>query len=542
MTRYGRVGIPAPNGSEFACPNTIICGARTRTGHQSSVPANRPEFLDIRLEDPNNPGYPDVVPLPAPAAAALTIATPAIAADQNAAPAQCPVAVGYQQYTFNGAAGIPDPLVAFFLTWSITPANSNDPCYLAIETSAPFNGRASYFNSTTVTYIPGSFNAWIDAIAYCPPGLTLSLRMHGSSVFPGDHGLPDWFIRADEGGTIVDDYVSATIVVDNGAPAPIALQTLSLVADPSVISPRLAPRNVAARFVVSSTPGVSLASGNPYSWPPGRTTFRASVPARIAGKFQASMPVNVPFVAMSTPPGLPPIVARGVLGARRQRGQIDDGTAELAMMVQGPSVTGDALAQRFPTVRFFPRIGGVPVTRVDVTRIDVAAVSIGSVRGFDAIEIRRDDPVLIHSADPSPQGLYGRIGIAGDGVPDLAIPADPNGVCRFFSFTATPPIPVPSTADVWVDVVFMPGAIGGAGPNGTFLCTDTTAATVLGESFASFAGAVPFVPMPLDNGMVRLVSTPIPFGGRPSFDPPVLRASPAPRPVLAGQYPMRVGR
>src|SRR5262249_32631500 len=130
ITRYGIVGQPAPNGTEFLCPNTVICGARTRSGHQSTVSSNRPELLDIRLEDPNNPGFPTLTGVP-PAVGTLTPGTPALGSDTNASPSQCPQGVTFQNFTFNGGNGVLDPLQAVFLTWRFTGAPS---CYLALET------------------------------------------------------------------------------------------------------------------------------------------------------------------------------------------------------------------------------------------------------------------------------------------------------------------------------------------------------------------------------------------------------------------------
>ncbi|MBI1850216.1 MAG: hypothetical protein HYR85_07710 [Planctomycetes bacterium] len=532
ITRYGTAGVPAPNGTEFLCPNTVICGARTRSGHQAVTSANRPELLDIRLEDPNNPGFPNVVPVPA-ATGNLTPGTPAIAADSNATPAQCPAALAYQNYTFNNGTGVADPLSAVFLTWRFS--GTTTPCLLALETRAPNNTRALLYNSLTAQYGGGPGNHWLEIVTFCPAVLTLSMRMHGSSQYPADPGLADWFIRADEAGTILDDYVSTTIVVDNGTSAPITNETLRLMADPSVINPKLAPRDVANVFRLIGSPGVSLASGNPYSWPPGRTVFRANVPAAVSAKFQAAMPVNVPFIASSAPPGPGPAgSAPGVLGARRQRGQIDDGTAELASIVQNPGLTGDALAQRFPALRFFPTTGGTRVTRVDVTRIDVSALSIGTGRGFDAIQLRRGDPVLLNSADISPQGLLGGIGTVGDAVVDAAIPVDPNG-CRFYSFPTIPAIAAPSTDDVWAMVSIMPGD---SITSGTGLCGDSTAATVLGQSYTSPGGVTPFTPSPTLNWMVRLISLPVPFAGRPAPDRPTMGGNVRLPITVYGQVPV----
>lgn len=198
ITRFGREGQAFPNGSEWD-PNSVICGARSRSGHQApSVPFDRQERCDVRLEDPNNPGFPDVVPTVTAGASTVPAG-----ADSNAAPAQCPTNVSYQNFTFNAGNGINDPLVAVFMTWQVPGFGSNDPCYIGLELFAPNNGRTKYFNSTTATYTqsvgPNSGNVWLDAVAFTPFILDLNFRMSGSAQFVGDRGRPVWSIRGEEG-------------------------------------------------------------------------------------------------------------------------------------------------------------------------------------------------------------------------------------------------------------------------------------------------------------------------------------------------------
>src|SRR5262245_64137191 len=59
ITAYNQLGCVVT--SEFD-PNTVICGARARVGHQSTTSANRPMRVDLRLENPLTPGCPDVTP------------------------------------------------------------------------------------------------------------------------------------------------------------------------------------------------------------------------------------------------------------------------------------------------------------------------------------------------------------------------------------------------------------------------------------------------------------------------------------------------
>lgn len=548
ITRYGVEGVAAPNGSEFD-PNTILCGARSRSGHQSSITVNRPELLDIRLEDPNNPGFPNVLAVPAAGSVYP------VAADSNAAPIQCPQSVAYQNYTFNAGAGIVDPQQAVFLTWQFGGITTTDSCYLGLELfSSPGNGRSKYYVGAgaggtygQLTFGGTAGNHWLDLVAFTPLILDLNFRMHGSAQFAGDRGQPIWFIRPVEtAGTTVDDYISTTIVVDNGTGAPIGQEILSLVGDRSVINPKLTPKDLSASFRLLGSKA-SLASGNPYSWAPGRTRLEANIPATINAKFQSLFPINLPFIARTqkqTPPG-PFDDENQNLGLRRQRGQIDDGSAEIAFIVQSPVVTGDALAQRFPLTRLFPRTGvnasnpvgtGTQVTSITITNITVGAVSNGGAGGYDAVQVRRDDPVILNSADGSPQGRLGGTGGVGDASVDVAIPIDPNGLCALFPIPQVPSIVVSNLDDIWVNVYPFPNdTVTGA----TFLCEDTAPGdTVIGQSFTSPAGAQPYTLDPTGNWISRLIFTSsAPLAGDGNFSTPSLSQKGALPLRTAGQVP-----
>lgn len=546
ITRFGREGVAFPNGSEFD-PNSVICGARSRAAHQSNISVDRPERVDIRLEDPTNPGFPDVPPDVTAGAATFPAG-----ADSNAAPTQCPANLAYTNYTFNAGAGINDPLVAIFLSWVIPGGVTSDPCYIGLELgSAPCNGRAKYFNSTTATYIPscgGGGNIWLDAVVFTPFILDLNFRMSGSSQFAGDRGRSVWSIRAEEGNglgssTIIDDFITATVIVDNGTGGPLTTQTLALVGDRSVINPKLTPKDLAASFRLLSNPKVSLAAGNPYSWSPGRTILRANIPATISGKFQALFPINLPFVASSRNTSLPLGTGprddeRQELGLRRQRGNADDGSSEIALIVQGPAITGDVLGTRWPAQRVFPsRTGaaGPKVVSLNVTALQVIAVSTGSATGFDALQLRRDDAVILNSADQSPQGLIAAAGTTGGAIGEgsrmtPSIPVDPNALVALFSYPVVAPAVLSADGDFWVNTYPFPGDIGGAGSNGTFLGTDTSADTVLHESFTSQAGAQPYQDVTTGNFMSRVVFTASnPFASEdqaPTVVPPVVTKHP----------------
>ncbi|MBI1850785.1 MAG: hypothetical protein HYR85_10615 [Planctomycetes bacterium] len=534
ITRFGVLGAPYPYGSEFD-PNSVLCGARTRAGHQSHINTSRPMLVDVRVEDPNNPGFPDVGP-DAPAGAATFPA----GADSNATPPQCSVFVSFRDYTFHGGAGIADPLVPCFLSFTFAPPNLPQPCYFALETSAPNNGRAYYYNSVVQQYVPSVGNLWLDLNVASPAVLRLNCSMHGLPQFPGDRGRPVWFIRNDEAGTCVDDFISTTIVVDNLTQAPIGRQTLSLVADRSPFNPNLRPKDLVASLRMVGDPSVSLADGNPYTWPPGRTVLRATIPSSVSVRFQQSLPLNLPiFAATRTMPGPGPMeFARTALGLRRHRGQIDDGSAEGLFTVQSPARTDDVIAQRFPIRRLFSACSA-PISTLRVTQMQVFSTRNGGRGGWDAVTLRRDDPVLENASDESPQGYLGGVGRIGDGIVDVPVPLDPtlahlSKVC----VPIDPPALLPLAEDVWIVVNPFPGDTMTAG---TFVGQDRTPETVIGESFFGTTCEFPYIPDPTSNWMIRLIFDAVPFAGfvnAAELEPPVRVAARLPIHV-GNSYPVR---
>ncbi len=336
----------------------------------------------------------------------------------------------------------------------------------------------------------------------------IHLSMHGSARFPGDAGLPVWFIRADPAGTIVDDFISASLVIDNDSGAPIGPDVLSLIADRSVISPKLSSKDVTSLFRLTSNPKVSLASLNPYTWPPGRTVLEARIPASISAKFLSAMPVNMPFTVRSTALGTPNswMEAEDALGMRRHRGHIDDGSAEAACLVRSPSIAGDVIAQRFSASRLFPAPGGNPVPIVHLTGIQLGCTSNGGgdgfSAGFDAVELRRADAVFPDSPDLSPQGLLACIGAVGDGWVDVPIPVDPSGAVGLVTLPFGSGVPIANSMDVWVSVYLFPGDTTQAGSS---LGADIDVETILGESYFSPSDGQPYINDDASNNVVRLL-------------------------------------
>jgi hypothetical protein len=552
ITRYGIPGVGAPNGSEFD-PNSIICGARVRAGHQSNVSVDRPERCDVRLEDPLRPGFPNVA-ADAPIGGTI-VGAAGVGADSNAAPSQCSQFVSYHNFTFGGGLGVRDPRQAVFLTWIFAGAGSINPCWLGLETSAPYNGRGLYYNSLTSTYGPVGANHWLEANVFKPRSLTVHLQMHGSPQRLGDAGQPIWFLRGDSERTITDDYISASIVIDNDSGAIIANQHLSLLVDLSAVRPDLGLKNVASVFRIVAHPRLSLASGNPYTYPTGRTHLEASIPISMPPRFAALLPLQVPFILRSGPITNPGAFQKlDVLGMRAYRGAVDSGTASVAYIAQATTVTNDALATRFPLDRLFPKVGvnprdtwgtGTPVQQIRVTAIEVEAATNGGAGGFDAVQLRRADPVIANAADQSPQGLLGGAGQPGDHVVDVPVPVSPNGyICHPVRLVQSPRITVSHGEDVWILSYPFPGD---TTAGGTFVCADLQSSTYLGQSFFCVAGAQPYTRSDTANFMQRLLFTAVPFTesgeelppppDRPTGILPVRAGDSTPRRVLSQREP-----
>jgi hypothetical protein len=167
------------------------------------------------------------------------------------------------------------------------------------------------------------------------------------------------------------------------------------------------------------------------------------------------------------------------------------------------------LATRFPLARLFPRIGvdprdtartGTPVSQIRVAEIQVVAASNGSTGGFDAVQLRRADPVIPNAADQSPIGLLGGTGTPGDGIIDVPLSVDPNGfICHVVQLPQTPRIPISHAADVWILTYSRPRF------SSSFVCAELPRDTYLGQSFFVHAGGQPYTRSDTANFMQRLV-------------------------------------
>ncbi len=387
-----------------------------------------------------------------------------------------------------------------FLRLGPAPAGAR---YLKVTELCPNGDKVDF------AALPGRFDL------FGPPPFLLCCRTHGTPRFLGDPGLPVWFIRGDDTANCVDDNISISITVDNQAQTSISSQLLSVEADLSILNPAFGVRDLTRFFSVTrySDPiggtlhSRSLVANNPYTWHPGRTVIQAAIQVAIHDRFRNFLPANVPFLVRSRAAagGVPSDSSDSMLGLRRHRGQVDDGTAEAALLVQSPSQTNDLIAQRFAVNQLFPRCAGSPSPEIDVTAIQVGALSNGGAGGFDAVQLRRNDAIIPNSADPTPNGLLGGIGAIGDGLADVPVFPDPNGLCALVSVPLGH-TPVRDVDDLWVTVYLSPGdSILG----GTAVCADQSPNTELFESFYSEAGFQPYSPefFSESNWIIRLVFT-----------------------------------
>jgi hypothetical protein len=485
----------------------ILCGVRYRD-LDSSVRTGNDDYtlgLDLRSPDPDAPEYAD-----------LKDRGLLAAGDANSVPS-CSTTGATRTGTFGGGAGVPHPGTRFFITMP-QPANNaqdtgGDFCGILLDTSSAFANSArsqGYFPGGPRTSI--GFNHFVEAVVFEPLDQDISLRMTGSSRFPGDRGLPAMFARrrcsgADcrvdgrdsTGNDRTDDFITARIAVDNRlGPA-----TLDLVieADRSAVNPKLGPKDVVSLFrpVGGGTPVM-----NPLSLPTGRTLLTLEIDRVIARRLLPRLPANVPFhlrLADPNDPDLVPDEESQLLGLRPNAGYYDDDSHDEGFFfTQSPVLSGDALSVRYDAVDL-PKPGNpLVITGAQVVGGEFGATGLS---GLDAFELRREDTVLPGNPDLSPQGLFRSQGTVGDpgnsdGIP-TGIPVTTVSI-DFTDYVATPEDPA-LAANLFGLAYLSPGdtlasvtGIGSAGAGDVFV----------GNSSTLHAGALPVTPFLSGDLEIRL--------------------------------------
>jgi hypothetical protein len=486
----------------------LVCGARRLDNDNSIIVHGVDAYthgLDLRASDPNAPEYAD-----------LTSAGLLAPGDPNSL-VSCSTGAASRTGTFGGGAGVPHPGFRFFITLAQPanndPANGIDFCGILLDTSSIFANSAR-----TQGYFPGGvktsigFNHFVEAVVFEPVDQDVSLRMTGSSRFPGDRGLPVQFARrrcsgsacrissmdpTDNNGT--DDFITARITIDNRlGPA-----TLVLVveADRSAVNPRLGPRDVLPFFrpIGGGAPVTS-----PITFPTGRTLLALEIDRVIARRLLARLPVSLPFqVRLEDPndPNLIPDEESQDLGLRPNTGYYDDDTHSGGFFfTQSPVLSGDALCVRYDAVDL-PKPGNALV--VSGAQVVGGEFGVTGLRGLDAFELRREDTILPGNPDLSPQGLFRSQGTVGDpgngdGIP-MGIPVTTVSI-DLTDYVATPQNPA-LAVNLFGLAYLNPGdtgaqvtAIGSAGAGDAFI----------GNSSTLHAGEIPVVPFASVDLEIRL--------------------------------------
>jgi hypothetical protein len=460
-------------------PGDVIVGARVADygpGESSGAVS-----AELRFEDPLRPGFPDLSSEGLVAAAAGGLDEP------------CGDATYRREISFEPLSAPSDR--ALYLVVRLPEGAESAPCGLQLDTSsAPLGASKCFLGSTGEFYtLRANHLAEIRVLREGPQDL--GLDVHGSARYPGDAGRPVVFARrSNDAGRPSDDFITLDVVVDNAEPQPVTLQ-VDIVADVSEIAPNHLPIEITSRF---RSLGSSRRLDTFRTFGRGRTVIRAELNRTLPRWSLGRLPAGVRFDAALVDPVVPSVPRdreSAVLGLRPAPGYHDDATSEQVLLVTEPSRAGDALAVRFPLADL-PR---VPFT---VAAVEVVGRTLGdgSGLGFDAIEVRTEDPVLSGCPDPSALGLVRAVGVA-DGFGEVIV----NPVLAPERF-ALDPLHVdpaaPGAANLWGQVVL---ASGHRFIEGSVLGADLDAPTLLGDSFYSEAGGLPYRLDPGRNYEIRLI-------------------------------------
>jgi hypothetical protein len=447
--RYGG----AYNAGEFDI-NAIICGIRIRDLDQSTITPGVDDYIlrgDIRTDDPLAVGYADI--------SALGL----IATTDAGSALSCTTTGAASTQTFNTGAGIADPGTRFVLTCS-QPGNNDvniglDFCGMQLDTSSVFVNSArtqNYAVADGALYASIGFNHFVEAVVFEPKLKDLNIRLTGSSRYPADRGLPVMFARrvcdvaqsncvgqaSDTGPvTTTDDFITARVTMDNNTASSCAVN-LTLLADRSVINPKLTPKDVTAFFrPCAGGPPIM----NPLNLPANsRTNLCLEIKTAIGQSLLGAFPIDLPFLADISDANLVSLDSESQkLGIRKSAGYYDNNShAGGYFFSQSPVQTGDALIVRYDAIDLQNRANTATPYRLSGVQYVSGEFGASGLAGVDGLEARLEDPVVPGAPDLSPSGLLRAISTIGD-------PGNADGI-------ASGAPPTTTTID-FTDIVITPG-------------------------------------------------------------------------------------
>lgn len=445
----------------------IACAGRVE--HRNGGSPNVFIDFELRWEDPANPGFCDLSP------------SGLIASADPGSFGACGIGDGVTVPTFGNGGGVPIDSGANVYFTAVPPIQVNPDCGLLVDRNNPDYHRGKMYDSASGLFSETTGNLMLDLFVSEPGYFNFTVTMRGRQRFPGDPGLPVMFARRPNTGGLfpqTDDFISATLVYDNFIPATISRE-ITMEVDRSSLRPGLSYRYVPLfRYAGTTAP-----FAGPIFFQPGRTRIAIDVPRTLKDPILPALPLNLRFRARVWDPDFSsgsPTSVFDVIGLRPYSGVGDDGSAESYTLVRSPGLLRDAMAVRFRAVDL-PRTAPYTVTGVELLGREVGGTSL---LGFDAIEVRRDDILMANSPDLTPGGLLASAGTV-DGVGEL--PAPGLTVFDLPDFAVDPA--GPRVYDLWL-IVYQ--TVNDRTTAGTTLGFDTTADTLLAESFTSLIGTVPY--------------------------------------------------
>ena len=496
---------------------TIICGVRWREHNHGTIPPPGQGIGELRLEDPGNPGCPD-------------IAGGLIATADAASLGTCNGTTN-RLFTFGSGAGVPvgDSSLYACVIEPLHGTGGTDFCGTLLDTSSPSQGAAKYYSGGVCGAIP--WNHFVEVVV-ADKRLAVAARATGSARYPGDRGAPVVFTtRPNASGIPSDDSITLTIAIDNGTGASLT-RNFSICADRSVIQPSKGWTDVTPHFARIGQAG-SIQS--PLTLPPGRTVFRLEARSPVLKTKLAAIvnrgPINLPLRVLADDPSVDvdACALEGTIdvdrdartiGLRRRAGSADDGGMEAFVTVQAPGQAGDAIVARFRAI-------DLPSVAFTVTGFEVVGGEFGGtgLPGLDAIELRNEDLVFIGNPDLTAIGLLRSFGAA-DGTGEA--PLGPPPTTAVFDVTDFAIDPATSARNLCVCALMLPGGFTSATAIGV---DGSPADTQLGDSVAVSSGVLPAFSL-FGNAALRLLL---------DGDRTTLGDSPPSRRQEAPSAPLRVG-